>query len=331
MRLFDGSRSGAHGRDGVARGHGKSGRSSGRSDYSRGGTYHHDRAHRYGDSHRDHRYHGPGYRGLYWNRYRDYRRCYSYAYATYRPVYYPYRYYYDDYYYGGYPYFGGFTLFDYTYRRSPSPVYVENVIYTEEPTPTVQYVTPAPSTTTTIVPQPQAEAPVAGASAGEAEAVDQNTYWIELGNTAFGTGGYEEARHLFMRAVLADDDDGYAKVFYGLANFAMGDYGAAATAFRRGLTDAPELIDNPIDFRSLYSDEAALLGQVAKLAELVETHPGDREARLLLGYLYYATAKPEKAVATLAALSDPGSADTLAFLIRDAAVRVTMAKEKEPS
>ena len=132
-----------------------------------------------------------------------------------------------------------------------------------------------------------------------------------------------------MHAVLADDEDGYAKLFYGLANFAAGDYGAAATAFRRALQTAPDLIDDPIDLRTFYQDESTLAAQLTRLSEFANARPGDQETRFLLGYLYFATGDPEKALTALRRVSDAVPADSLTAFVRDAATRVLNPKEAQ--
>ncbi|UCE58317.1 MAG: tetratricopeptide repeat protein [Phycisphaerales bacterium] len=217
------------------------------------------------------------------------------------------------------------SIYNYDYEPLTSTIPEQTVVYTESAPSTVPAVVQAyPATPAqqadTIVEEPQDVATVEPPA-------EEGTSWVELGNTAFMAGRYDEARHLYMRAILGDGEDGFAKLFYGLANFARGDYGAAVTAIRRGLEDVPELIDNPIDLRAFYADEITLDAQLAALTTLVETHAGDREARFLLGYLLYATGKPDKAAETLEPIADTGSTDIMAVFVRDAALRVVRSKE----
>ncbi len=145
---------------------------------------------------------------------------------------------------------------------------------------------------------------------------------VEKGNEAFRAGRYDEARGWYARAMLADAEDGYAKLFYGLANFAVGQYDVAASAIRRALMEAPELIDYPIDLRTVYDDPSILTTQMQKLARVRGETTADTELTFLLGYLYYATGDPQGAVSTLGVLTNDDSDDTLARLVRDAAIRV---------
>ncbi|MFQ5591757.1 MAG: tetratricopeptide repeat protein [Phycisphaerae bacterium] len=283
-----------------------------------------------GHYYRDHWWRG-GYNALaYYHRYRGYRRCYGSIYAGYGPIYY--RYFGFPDYYSYYPYS---TVIDYPYQPLLSPVHDTTIIYAQgsqsAPPPAAEAYISAPAQPQPVdpgeandveLPQPSPASQTAAGAATSATDAGEVTPWTELGATAFAAGRYDEARYLYMRAVLADDGDGYAKLFYGLANFAAGEYGAAATAVRRALEAIPDLIDDPIDLRALYPDESVLTMQLGQLGELVQANPGDREARFLLGYLYYATAKPQEALQLLQSAADGDPDDALAAFVRDAAQRV---------
>lgn len=131
--------------------------------------------------------------------------------------------------------------------------------------------------------------------------------WIDSGSAAFAAGRYDEARGLFLRAIFVDEEDGFAKLLYGLASFADGDYRLAAVALRRALEVTPELVDNPIDLRGFYPDAETLQGHIQALVDSLEKNPLDADGAFLLGYLYYATGEPQKAYETLqrAAEVDP--------------------------
>ena len=127
--------------------------------------------------------------------------------------------------------------------------------------------------------------------------------------------------------MLVDVTDGYAKLFYGLAHFATGDYEVAADALRRAMDDAPELIDDPIDLRMFYPDQELLKGQMAYLVTAINEQPDNTELVILLGYMYFSTGEPQLAVTTLQPLAGEGSANPLAILVRDAAIRVLPGEE----
>jgi tetratricopeptide (TPR) repeat protein len=147
--------------------------------------------------------------------------------------------------------------------------------------------------------------------------------WVGKGNTAFLDGQYEEARRCYISAVMADERDGYAKFLYAVANFAVGDFEVAGVAMRRALLTTADLIEYPVDIRSLYSDRMVLDAQFETLTGLVADHPDHRDARLLLGYLYYASGDPSRALAVLESVAASDGEDEVLALVRDAAVRVS--------
>ncbi len=148
---------------------------------------------------------------------------------------------------------------------------------------------------------------------------------VDLGNAAFNAGDYEEAVRFYVGAVLVDDSDAAARLFYGLAQFALGDNDLAAMALRRALDLWPELIEQPIDLRSLYPDIASFESHLDNLVKFVDEHASNRNALFVLGYVYYATAQPELAAITLGKLVDLEPEDALAARVRDAALRVIAA------
>ena len=154
--------------------------------------------------------------------------------------------------------------------------------------------------------------------------------WINDGNAAFLEGRYEDARRQYVRVVFADERDGFAKLLYGLASFALGDHELAAVAVRRALDLLPELIDDPIDLRGFYPDQVTLEAQISALLAILREHPDDPEGLFLLGYLYYAIGQPDEAVATLQQLVDFDPIDELAPRVRDAAKRYAGAPVATP-
>jgi len=145
---------------------------------------------------------------------------------------------------------------------------------------------------------------------------------VEKGNEAMRAGRYEEARDWHARAMLADEQDGFAKLFYAMSNLGLGQFDIAASAMRRALMDAPELIDYPIDLRTVYDDASVVTTQMQDLIRVRSERGSDAELTFLLGYLYYATGDPQSAVSTLNDAATGDTTDTLTSLVRDAAIRV---------
>ena len=153
---------------------------------------------------------------------------------------------------------------------------------------------------------------------------------VDHGNAAFNAGDYHEAARFYVGAVLADDGDAYARLFYGLAQFAQGDIDLAAMALRRALSVEPELIDHPIDLRTLYPEASIFDGHTDRLAYHVGANPEDRNGLFVLGYVRYATAQPELALESLQALIALDPQDGLARELRDAVQRVLGAARMHP-
>ncbi len=238
------------------------------------------------------------YRGAYYShRYRPinyygcdyYRPWYGYTYSTvYYPEPYVYRFYDTNVYYTDRTY----EADDVYEAAAPSPVDAGNE--------------PLPPTGTYRVLTAQEEATLLG-----------------QGNAAFMAGRYDEARRLYVSAMLADERDGYAKFLYALANFAMRDYEVAGMAIRRALLTTTDLIDYPVDVRSLYPQPTLFEAQLEDLTRFVADHPHDRGALLLLGYMHYAGGQPKPALSVLDRLAKIDPDDDIASLLRDAVARVS--------
>ncbi len=146
--------------------------------------------------------------------------------------------------------------------------------------------------------------------------------FVTQGNAAFSAGDYDEARRLYIRATLADERDAYAKLLYAVANFALGDYEVAAGALHRALLTAADLMEYPVDVRALYGDALLFESHLHALARYTEGHRADREARLLQGYLHFATGAPQRALDILTPLVEGDATDDVAAMLKDSVVRV---------
>ena len=124
-----------------------------------------------------------------------------------------------------------------------------------------------------------------------------------------------------VRAVLTDERDGYAKLLYAWANFALGDFDTAAASLRRSLWTTTDLVDYPMDLRTLYSDRSALTLQTERLERVVAENPMNRESAMVLAYLYYSVGEADRAASMFSSVADRDADDTLAAQLRDAAVR----------
>lgn len=146
----------------------------------------------------------------------------------------------------------------------------------------------------------------------EYDKISPNGNPVLVGNAAFARGDYTKAQSAFAGAVLADERDGYLKLLYGAASIAAGEYSLGGVAIRRALLTTDLLIDQPLDLRSLYSNEAEFEYHLRSLDDYVATYPADRDATFALGYVLYATGDPDRATKVFRKLSQRDTTDLLA-------------------
>ncbi|UCG17109.1 MAG: tetratricopeptide repeat protein [Phycisphaerales bacterium] len=157
---------------------------------------------------------------------------------------------------------------------------------------------------------------------------DEPPTLLEEGEAAFAAGQYDEARRLFQRAVMSLPDDAYAQLDYGLAHFALGSYTVAADAFRRALAREPDLLDRLPDVSTAYGVAGDFEKHLAALEAHVERHATDTDARLLHGLVCFSIGDAGTAISQLSRVLHQDPRDTVAYLLRDAALR---AVSSEPS
>lgn len=272
-------------------------------------------------------------------RHGDDRRRYHYRpyLSTYGPRHYYYGY--RPLWYSGYDYYPSYFGYGYSsvYFTEPNGVYVNTyngdpVVYdqstpTDQQSPPVESATqpaPAPAVTSGALPSPTMEDYESTQPSGMPAIVSE-------GNKAFTAGLYEDARRAYLRAVLADERDGYAKVLLGWTGFAMGDFDGAAAAIRRALLTTPDLVDYPMDLRTLYSDQTVLDRQIDALVQWVQVRPDPREAEFVLGYVYYSIGQAQRAADIFNNLALRDAKDTLAAQVRDAALRAASGRTPAPA
>lgn len=179
-----------------------------------------------------------------------------------------------------------------------------------------------------MLPAPTTESVTPGAPATAEEDQSAGNPWLDQGGAAFAAGHYEDARGLFLQAAFADESDGFAKLLYGLASFAQGEYKLAIVAVRRALAISPELIDNPIDLRGFYPDAGTLDAHLKALAGTVESNPLDADKLFLLGYLRYATGQPQEAYEALQKAVEIDPTDELSARVSDRAKHFADSEDK---
>ncbi len=263
----------------------------------------------------------PAYRRGYRSCYRQcgpvsaYRRCYG-NYPYYNSFYYPLGYssYYPGYYYPS------------TYYPDTSINVYGDYIADDPESTSIPYSAPPTQTQPSVPYIPEERAPEIQPSP-ESGAVTEPPL-VAKGRQAFASGRYEEARDVLLRFILTDDRDGYAKLLYALSSVALGELDEGAAALRGALTDAQDLASDPLDLRELYSEPSDLDRHMNQLREALSvagplTEPSETDdARFLLGYLLFASARPGEAREIFDELLVRHSEDELLKILRDAAVRV---------
>ncbi len=302
----------------------------GRNGYERGGLtvgrdgirVHYDRQ-RYRDRNHDrhhftHGHHGEFFGGSY----------YPYGYVSL----------YDTYYHR-YPY-RHVALYDYTptwtvYVDTPivETVYVDRparTVYVEEQTSGVDVVYPTRRAMGSAETQDDFVGPIAQPAGRQQtirvdpqERVPVNNAWLASGDGEFLAGDYDAARRSFSYAVLEDSRDGFAALAYGLVQFALGDYVAAADALRRGLSLAPDVLDRPIDITRQYGSAEAMTTHVQAIQLHLSAHPDDAAAWFVLGYVEYSSGNAREAARAFDKAASLNRDDPYAATLRDAANRVT--------
>jgi len=123
---------------------------------------------------------------------------------------------------------------------------------------------------------------------------------------AFQRGDYRGAVALAQQVLATEPQNAGAFQLIGLANFALGDYAAAARAVRSGLQFGPP-IDWPQIYR-FYGNDQTYTAQLRTLEQFAANHPSLADSQFLLGYHYGATGNRQQATDFLqrAQQLDPG-------------------------
>jgi len=126
-----------------------------------------------------------------------------------------------------------------------------------------------------------------GTQAALSVPAEQLEQMISDGTQAFHDGNYAQAANLLGRAAAADPRNADARLAFGVAEFALGDYRQAAAAIRQGVQSSPEVVNTAMDLRENYGNADDFNRQFERLAQRVQSEPGDGDAMLVLGFVYH--------------------------------------------
>jgi tetratricopeptide (TPR) repeat protein len=104
------------------------------------------------------------------------------------------------------------------------------------------------------------------------------------GSDALQIGDIQAARKHFVQGIFADADDASARMGYAFAQFAAGEYGAAARGLRRAFELNPDLLGGGIDVVGTFGGLEFLRDHVRRLEADIDRSPTP-SALVVLAYV----------------------------------------------
>lgn len=163
---------------------------------------------------------------------------------------------------------------------------------------------------------PPAPAAAARGSGGDAAAAprmapEQMQKLMTEGVEAFGKGEYDKAARQFLQVGMADQANVDAWLAYAIARFATGDYGMSATAIRRGIKKAPQVVNAPFDVRERYGNATDFEKHLGTLERYVLENPENADGWVVLGFVRHFSNQRDVAARTFEVVKEryPGDAE----------------------
>jgi tetratricopeptide (TPR) repeat protein len=148
-----------------------------------------------------------------------------------------------------------------------------------------------------------------GAEPAVSVSAEQLQQMVTDGTRLFRDGDYGQAAELFGRVAAADPRNADARLAYGIAEFALGDFRLAAAAVRQGIAISPEIVSTALDLRDNYGRVEDFDRHFERLAQRVENEPGDGDALLVLGFVYHFVGDRQDAAQVFGRIKAQGWAD----------------------
>jgi tetratricopeptide (TPR) repeat protein len=143
---------------------------------------------------------------------------------------------------------------------------------------------------------PAGAAPAPPQPGAKAPATELAMHFIDFGDTYFASHKYPSALDRYQKATRADPAVADAWFRQGLVLSAMGQYGSAVKAIRRGLEISPAWPTSDFLLTDLYrADEEARKTTLDDLVRTAGHDPTDGDAAVLLGVHYYFSGQREEA------------------------------------
>lgn len=192
---------------------------------------------------------------------------------------------------------------------------------------------PVAVTPRSSAPQAAAESEASSASANDAELTSQDLHRataagiaIGRGDKAFEQGAYEQARAEYRQAIEAVGDEPGLRIALGLSDYALGSFGDAARAIRRGVARSPELAKSDFHLLDVYGRMTDADLHRRALDNYVSQHPEDADALFVLGFVQYFSGQRHSARTTFGAYRSIVPHDELA----DSFIEFALDVRREP-
>ncbi len=124
---------------------------------------------------------------------------------------------------------------------------------------------------------------------------------IGRGDKAFEQGAYEQARAEYRQAIDAVGDEPGLRIALGLSDYALGSFGDAARAIRRGVARSPELAKSDFHLLDVYGRMTDADLHRRALDNYVSQHPEDADALFVLGFVQFFSGQRHSARTTFGA------------------------------
>ena len=161
--------------------------------------------------------------------------------------------------------------------------------------------------------------PDASPQAGPAPAVRRDparaSASTSMGDKLARTGNIAAAVARYEQAAKADPVGAGPRLRLAEVAVRRARYADAAKRIRAATAADPHWAAAPPDLAAMYAGDAELAGVTAKLQTFVDAHPGDRDARLVLGVQHLVTGHSAEAAASFQALGGQRPDPTLAALM----------------
>ena len=144
---------------------------------------------------------------------------------------------------------------------------------------------------------------------------------IGRGDMAFERGEFGRARDEYLDALAVGDDEPSVRIALGLAEYAMGEYGKAAEAIRRGVAEAPDIARSEFRLQDVYGNPEDMRLHYQLLRDHVDAHSDDPDHLFLLGFVGHFSGDVEGARRAFKAYRSSTPRDDLADAFIDAVLQ----------